>query len=295
MGNATEVAWLGEADCHHPALTGGKAASLSRLAAAHRVPPGFCITTATHERVQAALRGRHLTAEALPGEVREAVARAYRSLGQRCGAEELPVAVRSSAVDEDGRSSSFAGQYDTFLNVRGVEAVISAAAGCWQSADDGRVRVYRSQVGPGAEEAPMAVLVQRLVVADVSAVAFSVSPVGGGNEHVLINASWGLGESIVGGTVTPDSYLVRRDDGSIAGRQVAEKARMTVAAAGGTSEVEVPRRLRGRPALDDSQVEEIAQLALHLEATCEWPVDIECAYERGSLYLLQCRPITTIR
>jgi pyruvate,water dikinase len=110
----------------------------------------------------------------------------------------------------------------------------------------------------------------------------------------MINASWGLGESIVGGTVTPDVFIVRKSDLAIVQRVVADKQFMTVSAPGGTHEVETPRFLRSTSSLNDEQVIEMAKLALILETTMEYPVDIECAYAAGELYLLQCRPITTL-
>jgi pyruvate,water dikinase len=138
------------------------------------------------------------------------------------------------------------------------------------------------------------VLVQQLVASDVSAVIFSANPITGSRDEVMINASWGLGESIVGGTVTPDAFIVRKSDLAITGRTIADKQLMTVSAPGGTHEVEVPRFLRAQASLNDEQVVEMAKLALTLEATMEYPVDIECAYAGGELYLLQCRPITTL-
>src|SRR5512137_989053 len=109
----------------------------------------------------------------------------------------------------------------------------------------------------------------------------------------MINASWGLGESIVGGTVTPDTYVVRKVDMRIISRQIAEKRQMTVLVPGGTREVEVPRVLRAEQSLKDDQVVEMARLGVALERRMGHPVDMECAVHAGQLYLLQCRPITT--
>jgi pyruvate,water dikinase len=134
-----------------------------------------------------------------------------------------------------------------------------------------------------------------LVASDVSAVIFSANPVTGNRDEIMINASWGLGESIVGGTVTPDTFIVRKSDLAITNRTIADKQHMTVSTSGGTHEVEVPRFLRNETSLNDEQVIEMAKLALTLEITMEHPVDIECAYAGGELYLLQCRPITTLR
>ena len=226
--------------------------------------------------------------------MRPAIAQAYRELGRRVGEDEPAVAVRSSAVDEDGAGASFAGQHDTFLNVVGAEAVADAIARCRASVRSERALAYRSSQGLDAAGS-IAVLVQQLVPADVAAVVFSVDP-RTGSDDVVINASWGLGESIVGGTSTPDVYTVRRDGRAIRSRTLGAKERMTVRHADGTREVRVPRILRERLALDDASVRAAAELALALEAETGAPVDVECAFRAGALYLLQCRPVTaTVR
>jgi pyruvate,water dikinase len=125
-------------------------------------------------------------------------------------------------------------------------------------------------------------------------VVFSANPVTGCDEEVMINASWGLGESLVSGTVTPDTYMVRKSDLAIDYHDVAEKCRMTVLAQQGTHEVPVPRKHQKVPSIDDAQVVELARLSMALETAMGWPVDIECAYRGRDLYLLQCRPITTL-
>jgi len=219
--------------------------------------------------------------------------RAYRTLGDRCGVDTPSVAVRSSALDEDGAGASFAGQHETYLNVVGAAAVAEAVARCWASVRSPRALEYRRRQGFPLDGARIAVLVQQLIPADVSSVVFSANPVTGSRDEVMINASWGLGESIVGGTVTPDTYVVRKVDMSIVSRQIAEKRQMTVLVPGGTREVDVPRFLRAQPTLTDDQVVEMARLGVTLERRTGHPVDIECAVHAGQLYLLQCRPITT--
>ena len=140
----------------------------------------------------------------------------------------------------------------------------------------------------------MAVLVQLLVQADVSAVVFGANPVTGNRDQVVVNASWGLGESVVGGTVTPDTWVLNKADMSVVSREVATKERMTVQVSGGTQEVDVPRFLQTQPSIVDEQAVEMASLAVELERKMGWPVDVECAYDAGELYLLQCRPVTTL-
>lgn len=280
------VAWLGEPGCDDVAQTGGKAANLARLAARYKVPPGFCLTVSAH----AAWSSR--VAE-LPDDFVALVRDAYAALAERCGVAEPAVAVRSSGVDEDGVNASFAGLFVSCLNVRGVEAVLAAIARCWASADDPRVVEYRARqgLGPGG----VGVLVQEMLAADAAAVVFSRSPAGSPDE-VLINANYGIGESVVGGTASPDTWYLRRPALTVARFVVGDKATMTVYdGAAGTREVAVLRSLRQRACLTPAQVEALGRLALALEADMGWPVDLECAFKRGELFLLQCRPITTGR
>lgn len=290
--------WLGEEPCHDRALVGGKAAQLSRLAASFAVPPGFCVPAPIFERALAMDAGFPEEADAtpsLPADLIAALTEAYATLAERAGTPQPRVAVRSSAIDEDGAAASFAGQHETYLNVTGVDGIAAAIARCWASVRSPRAMAYRRQQGLSTEGVRLAVLVQLLAPADVSAVLFSANPVTGRRDEVVITASWGLGESIVGGTVTPDMYLIHRDGLTITARQVADKRRMTVATADGTREVEVPRLLRSRPTLTEEQIIEGARLGLALEAALGWPVDVECAWGGGRLSLLQCRPITTLR
>lgn len=277
-----EVLWLGQEGCHDSALVGGKVANLSRLAATHAVPSGFCVPTTALA-----------AGDALPA-LHADLARAYRRLAEMADEPDPRVAVRSSAADEDGRDASFAGQHETYLNIAGTDAILDAIARCWASAHTDRAYDYRRQHGLPLDQIRLAVLVQRLVPADVSAVAFSANPVTGARHETVINASWGLGESIVGGTVTPDTYVVDKVSGATTERRIADKRRMTVSGPGGTREVDVPRFLRAASALNDLQISAIAEIAMALEATMGWPADIECAFQGDELYLLQCRPITTL-
>jgi phosphoenolpyruvate synthase/pyruvate phosphate dikinase len=131
-------------------------------------------------------------------------------------------------------------------------------------------------------------------MADTSAVVFSANPISGNRDEVVVTASWGLGESVVSGTVTPDTWIVRKADLAEKEERIGAKERMTVAVAGGTREVTVPRLLRERASLSKAQITELATLAMELEEKMGRPVDIETAYTREELFLLQCRPITTL-
>ena len=283
-----DILWLEDPASRDPSITGGKVAQLARLAARYPVPAGFSVTApahATHHDPSDPTR--------LPPALRDAVAAAYQQLASVAGTPNPAVAVRSSAVDEDGHQASFAGQHDTFLNVSGADAVVAAVGRCWVSAQARHVRIYRRQQGLAVEDSRIAVFVQLMIRSDVSIVAFSANPVTARRDQIMVTASWGLGESIVGGTVTPDSWVVNARTGAIDETRIGDKRRMTVMSPDGSAEIDVPRIMCAMPSLSDEQVRQVATLCSLLQAESGWPVDVEAAFAGGWLYLLQCRPITT--
>lgn len=284
MSTRRSVVWLGEPLAADAGLVGPKAAHLARLASAHPVPAGFCLTA---EAYRIAAREGGLS-ERLVRQVSEAYERLIE------GNDHRAVAVRSSALDEDGPYASFAGQHDTHLNVVGLDAVLIAIDGTWRSLRSDAAMAYRRRHDLGVDGLALAVLVQKMVPADVAGVAFSVDPVSGRRDRIVISASWGLGESVVGGTVTPDEWTLDKETLALVDTRHADKRRMTVATPGGTREVDVPSFLRLRPSLSDEQVRSVADQARRLEAVYGWPVDVEFAYSGGMFHLLQCRPVTTL-
>ncbi len=281
-GHGVTVCWLGEPACRVPDAVGSKGANLSSLAAHFPVPPGFCLSL------------QPLSADAAQVGLERPFTVAYTRLGERCGQRDPPVAVRSSGVDEDSPGASFAGQHKTVLNVSGVRAGLTAVRACLDSFDSDRARAYRRLRGLTPAPARSAVLVQQFVAADVSGVLFSVNPVTGSHEEMILTASWGLGPSVVDGTVTPDTFVLRRGDLRVVRHEAGEKRRMTVPVPGGVREVDVPRRLWYPACLDDFRLGAMAQLALDVEARMGWPVDLELAWRGPALYLLQCRPVTAL-
>ena len=275
---------------------GGKAANLSRLAADYRVPPGFCLVPEVRSQIVVGLEygGKESEPSEIPGDLLSLVTNAYTGLESICGSRSPSVAVRSSAFDEDGQSSSFAGQYDTYLNIVGSEAVCHAVMRCWSSASGERAQSYRQEHNLNSEDAGVAVLVQLLIPAESGGVVFSANPINGSRDEIMINASWGLGESVVSGSVTPDTFLIRKTDSSVIDSFVGPKDKMTVLVEQGTEEIDVPAAKRQSLCLNDVQVLELAALATGLEAKMGWPVDLEFAYRGSDLFLLQCRPITTL-
>jgi phosphoenolpyruvate synthase/pyruvate phosphate dikinase len=253
-----------------PRVTGGKAAALAALAGHHPVPAGFVVVGDAPAN---------------------AILAAYAALGD---GGDPAVAVRSSATDEDGVESSFAGLHETILGVRGGDALLAAVAEARASGTSERALAYRRDRGIAAPDAALPVLVQLLVPADAAGVVFSRNPVAAHRPEVLINASLGLGESVVGGTVTPDAWTVARPARGVTGPPRADQRRMTVQTPGGTVEVDIPAPLRRLPSIDDAQARAAAALAVALERELGLPVDLEVAWSGGHLHLLQCRPITTL-
>ncbi len=285
--------WLDQEEARDISLVGAKAARLSELSGQFRVPPGFCLTAEAFAQWRA-----HGQPETVPENIGWLLDRAYQEFAARLGTAEPPVAVRSSAADEDSHSASSAGQYETFLNVVGIGQLREAVLRCWKSADTERVRIYRSRntanSPPPSEKIPIAVLIQEQIAADISVIAFSVNPVTGNHAEMFVNAVWGLGQSLADGSVTPDAYIVSKSDLALIRQDIGAKEQMTILKPSGVQEVTVPRLMQRQPVLNADRLGQIAQMTRTLEARSGWPADIECAFSGKNLYLLQCRPITTL-
>ena len=278
-------------------LIGGKAAGLQRLMRdGRRVPPGFVVTTAAYRCVAGAVASdRRDSADAwpLPPALVGAIATAYERLVGPSDAGQPAVAVRSSATLEDLPDAAFAGLYATGTGIRGVEEVLRWVRRCWASLYDPAAVAYRREHGFAEGNAAMAVIVQRLIPAEVAGVAFTVDPVSGQRDRVVLNAAWGLGASVVDGLVEPDTFVVDRAGPRIVSRTIGDKA--TRAGTTPTAPREaVPAGQRRRPTLDDPTIIAIAKLALRAEALWEQPVDVEWALANGQVWLLQSRPATGI-
>jgi pyruvate,water dikinase len=256
---------------------GGKGLSLGRMARAGLpVPPGFCITTAAYRR----LHGQSLSGDA---SLVEQITAAYRQLGGG------PVAVRSSATAEDGAVTSFAGQQETILGVRGEAEVCAAVERCWQSLHTERALAYRRDQGVRDDGLAMAVVVQRLVHAESAGVLFTRDPLDPQGRQMLVEASWGLGESVVSGKVAPDRYHLDRETGRVIEQIIATKTLQVTA----DGPCEVPAEKQSQPCLDAARLAELAELGRRVEAFYGEPRDIEWAWAEGRFWLLQARPITT--
>src|SRR3954447_12821211 len=292
---------------------GGKGASLGELLRAGiRVPDGFVVTTAAFRTAVGALaladRGTALDAAGdlnapwaelrsvvesapLPDDVAAAITAAYAALGD----PDLPVAVRSSATSEDSAEASFAGLQDTYLWVRGADAVLEAVRRCWASLYNMESVTYRLRRGLPEDDLAMAVVVQRMVDSRSSGVMFTRSPLTGDRSVVCVDASWGLGSAVVSGEVTPDSFVVSKVTGEVAKRYIATKCtwHKPDPSGSGVLERDVPGELQDIPAISAEELAELVATARTVEAHYGCPQDIEWAVdESGEVFLLQSRPET---
>lgn len=304
-----------------PSRVGGKAANLARFSVVPEVtcPPWFAVVVEAYRahlaqpQVEAPLRDALARLEApncpdvaaaaeavraailavpLPPEMREDVSRAVAELAK----PDEYVAVRSSAVGEDSAQQSFAGQLDSFLFVQGAEAVLAAIRQCWASAFSERAAVYRRANDIGQQATAVAVIVQRMIRSEVSGVIFTADPIAANRAEAMVNATWGLGEGVVQGTVVTDTWHLVKADGTIRG-QVRTKDECYVfdeERRGGTKLVAVPPEKAQVPCLDDHSLQRLLETVSVVEHVFGCPQDIEFAFAGGQLYLLQARPITTL-
>ncbi|MGI5837223.1 MAG: PEP/pyruvate-binding domain-containing protein, partial [Chloroflexota bacterium] len=317
---------------------GGKGASLARLAnAGLPVPGGFHVTTEAYKRfvadnnlqpaIMEAVKDINLSQPStlekasltiadlfartpMPPKIADAISKAYEGLP----GEDPAVVVRSSATAEDLPDLSFAGQQETYLNIHGPIDVQDAVKRCWASLWTARAIGYRAQHGIDQGTVSLAVVVQLLVPAEAAGILFTANPVNGARDQAMITATWGLGEAIVGGMVTPDTLTVEKASSRVIERETSDKQVMTVRTESGTEEQPTPEKLRLAPVLDDRQAAELARLGVQIEEIYGMPMDIEWAMlplhrgrgegvlplpvgegrGEGSFAILQARPITAL-
>ncbi|PJN89459.1 PEP/pyruvate-binding domain-containing protein [Bacillus sp. mrc49] len=203
------------------------------------------------------------------------------------------LAVRSSSGAEDLEQASFAGQYETYLNVRTEEEFLSRVKECWASCFEARVLQYSKTIEEQVDTLNMGIVVQGLIHSDVSGVIFSQDPVTCNSDHILINASYGLGEAVVSGIVTPDAFVVKRDGRKIE-KIIGSKELKIIPGAVGTEELETTKAERDAYCLDDAMISRLLELTLEVERHYQHPVDLEFGIQNQVIYLLQARPITTV-
>ncbi len=304
---------------------GGKNASLgSMIAAGLPVPPGFAVTTDAFEALRAdpalaaTVRGalgttdlddphrlRAISAEIraaieahpVPGDIDDAIRSAYAAFCERCGGEEVGVAIRSSATAEDQPDASFAGQQDTYLWIHGADAVVEHVRQCWSSVFTDRAIAYRHAMGYEDHGVSMSVGVQKMVDPRTSGVAFTLNPTTGDRSQVAIDASWGLGEAVVSGEVTPDNFLVDKVLRCVVERIISDKHIEYRRTETGVEPCPVEDERRLVQCLSDEEICAVAMMARRAEKHYGRPQDVEWALDKHlpdgeNIILLQARPET---
>ncbi len=310
---------------------GGKGANLGELTRnGIQVPPGFCVTSDAYiafieesgllEKIKGALEGldyentdilteksrqiRSLIEDTrTPDHLREEIVSAYQNFCQDIGQDNVQVAVRSSATAEDLPEASFAGQQDTYLEVSGTDGVLEHVKRCWASLWTARAIYYREQQGFNHFEVALSAVVQKMVNSEKSGVMFTANPITHDRNEIMINASWGLGEAVVSGMVSPDEYVIDKKSLEMKEKHIANKNVMVVKRdhGNGTVEISVKDYLGyekvKEQCLTGEEIEKLAEQAAEVEKVYGQPQDIEWAYdhETKSLYILQARPITTLK
>ena len=299
---------------------GGKGANLGELTRAGLpVPPGFvigapayaafCHETGLRERIgarmadldtedtgaleRAAAEIRSMfEAEAMPAWLTEAIVAAYRELD----GGDVSVAVRSSATAEDTEAASFAGMNETLLNVQGAEALLDAVGRCWSSLFGARTIYYRAKRGFGQADMDIAVVVQRQIQSTRAGVMFTIDPASGDRDCLVIEGAFGLGESVVSGSVSPDRFVVEKESLALRSRLVRSKELAIESEPGGGTVVrELHGEERERPVLTDEEAQQVADLGRRIEAHYGTPQDTEWAFDAdGKIWMLQSRPVTAV-
>lgn len=297
-------------------IAGGKGASLGEMTqAGTQVPPGFVILTNAFEsflheadlfqEIEAVLASVHheqmhtvqhasekiqalIMGATMPENISVQVQDNFKQLDSKY------VAVRSSATAEDGASAAWAGQLDTYLNTT-EETLLQNVQKCWASLFTSRAIFYRFEKGMHGSRISVAVVVQKMVQSEVSGIAFSVHPITEDRNQLIIEAGFGLGEAIVSGQVTPDSYVVEKNSRKIIDVNINEQTKGLFGLPDGGNEWrDIAPADAGKAALDDKQVLQLAEQIIKIEKHYGFPCDIEWAYEAGKFYITQSRPITTL-
>jgi pyruvate, water dikinase len=318
-----DILWFEELDRGSLAEAGGKGANLGEmLKAGFPVPPGFVTTSGAYfkhldhndlrEPITEMLEGLDVddtaklqeTAEKIqnmiigaeiPPAIEEKIKENYQKLCEMRGEEEVYVAVRSSATAEDLPGASFAGQQSTFLNVHGPDGTIKAVKECWASLFTARAIFYRVQNNFEHMKVGLSAVIQEMVQSEKAGVMFSVNPVNNRKNEIMIEAAYGLGEVVVSGSVTPDTYVLAKDSFKILRKDIAKQTWMIIKHKGENAKAEIKDEKQNEQKIPDEVIVELAKIGAKLEEHYEFPQDIEWAYTNNEIYIVQSRPITTLK
>ncbi|MDQ2086088.1 PEP/pyruvate-binding domain-containing protein [Herbivorax sp. ANBcel31] len=224
----------------------------------------------------------------IPEDIKKEIDETYKKIGSPT------VAIRSSATAEDMPGMSFAGQYSTYLNVKGLEDVYKYIKKCWASLWNERAVSYRSKQNMVNSDLAHGIVVQKLIKSEKSGIIFTANPVNGKRDEVLINSSWGLGEAIVGGEVNPDQWVISKKTFKVTNKDITTKKVKTVRREKGIELVPVPKEKQEISTLNDEEIQELTRLSVKVEEYFNSPQDVEWAFESGKFYLVQTRPVTTL-
>lgn len=281
-------------------FVGGKGANLGELLQAGiQVPDGFAVTAEAYRtfiqeneincELKAEVIQEKIRAGRFSKEIQSEILAMYESMGAN-----KRVAVRSSATAEDLPEASFAGQQETYLNVVGAEELISKIKDCYASLFGQRAVIYRKNHGFHNTDAALAVVVQEMVESECAGVLFTVNPTTADKDEMLVNASFGLGESVVSGAVTPDSFLLD-SKGKIKKKVLGSKETQMIYCEMGTNTIPTKKEQQKSFSLTENQLQKLAEQGKRIEEHYKMPMDIEWGISRGNIYILQARPITTLK
>lgn len=296
-------------------IAGGKGASLGEMTRAKMpVPPGFVVTAQSFDKfleetdlgseIEATIKKvkkddinsievasekiRDLIHDAnFPVDIAQEIKKSFKSLGAKF------VAVRSSATAEDSSIASWAGELESYLNVT-EKNLLKSVKKCWSSLFTPRAIFYRFEKKLADSKVSVAVVVQKMIESDVSGICFTVHPVTCDKNQMVIEAGWGLGEAIVGGMITPDTYIINKKKNIIEDKNISDQNMMIVRSGNGCKKTKVPKNISEKQKIVDSKILELAKSCINIEKHYKKPQDIEWAMEKGKIYIVQSRPITTL-
>ena len=322
-----EVVWLNEISKEDIAIAGGKGANLAEMYnAGFPVPPAFIVTAYAYEKFleynelkdkikemlsnfdyentaeleERAKKVRELILNAsIPDDLQQEIIEAYEVLSSNesnlLSSEPCFVAVRSSATAEDLKTASFAGQQETFLNVKGNTTLLEAIKKCWASLFTARATYYRHKKGFSHEKTLIAVIVQKMINSEKSGVMFTINPINNDKSKIVIEAVFGLGEGIVSGAIEPDYYLVDKESLALIEKKIGlKKIEFTRDASGKNIKKELPEEKQREQVLEVYEIKKLAEYGKKLEEHYNWPQDVEWAIEGGHIYIVQTRAVTTV-
>ena len=301
-------------------IAGGKGANLGEMVrAGFPIPPGFVILASAFEKfleninpqiiaeldnlnykdINALSKASNVIRDIIddteiPQNLKKIILKEFDKLGARY------VAIRSSATAEDGQIASWAGGLESYLNIS-QSGLLESVKKCWASLFSPRAIFYRfdhfdrlSKKRKDRIPVKVAVVIQKMIQSEISGVCFTIHPISKSKNQMVIEAGWGLGEIIVGGKITPDTYVIDKEKWSIIDKNISEQKIMAVRSNKGTKETKVPKSKQEKQKLSDKQIIKLAKICKKIEDHYKLPQDIEWALEKNKLFILQSRPITTL-